>query len=139
MRVDREKLLTVVAFAVDESDKQLSRSRAQNVLQNAGVEVIFQLVAKRMLDIFQRACIAAAAGSSSLLQLVVGRVGKAQHHLAEVFAELVFLGQQLQHFLFRLLRRYENEIPIPGENRTGDFAIDGSYETQAARAQVEGS
>src|SRR3954465_2472382 len=66
-----------------------------------------------MLDIFQRACIAAAAASSSLLQLVVGRVRKAQDHLAEVFAELVFLGQQLQHFLFRLLSGTRTKFPSP--------------------------
>ena len=55
-------------------------------------------------------------GCVEFCKIFAGRIGEAQHHLAAVLAEFIFLGQQLQHASFRL-RRIENKIPLTDEDR----------------------
>src|SRR5579871_2918305 len=59
--IDGEKLLAVVALAVDESDKEAAGLGAQEIFQHADLQIRLHLVASRMLGIFEQAAIASAA------------------------------------------------------------------------------
>ena len=125
MRVDREKLLIVVAFAMDESHEQAARFRAEHILQDARVQVVPQhlAVTHGVLAVLKQAVVAAARSSTAgFLDLVIRRVGKAQHQVAEVFAEFILFGEKLQHAHLRRRRR-DHEIAIPHEDCSRHFAL----------------
>ena len=137
VRIDLVKFLPVVALAVNEGDEQASRLRTQHVFENARFKISLQLVPGRVLAVFQRPGIAAGcARAAAFLDLVVSGVGEAQGHLAEGFAELVFLGQQLQHASLRC-RRIENKIPIADKHGSRHLARHRRDEADSAGTQME--
>ena len=94
MGVDRKQFLTVVVLAMDKGDEQASRLGTQHVFENPRFKIPLELVPGRVLAVFQRSGIAAGCRRlPSFLNLVIGRIRKAQRHLAEAFAEFIFLGQ----------------------------------------------
>src|SRR5271157_4224226 len=79
---------------------------AEHILENAGIQVVVYLLAGGVLAIAQQSWIAGRRSSAAgFLDLVVGAVGKAQHQVAEAFAELLLLGQQGKTAFFGRQRR----------------------------------
>jgi hypothetical protein len=114
-----------VCFLNEGSEKR-SGLGTQDVFQNTKFEVLFQLMAGRVLTVFQYARIATARGSSaSFFKLIVGAVRKAQHKLGEIFAELVFAGEQLQHAALGCRRGVDDEVAVAHENCASHFALSG--------------
>ena len=82
--------------AVDEGVEQASGLRTQDILQDSGLQVVLELVTRRILAVFQQTRIAAAGRRrAGFLDVVIRRIGKAQDRLIEVLAEFLFLRQQL--------------------------------------------
>ena len=92
----------------------------------------------RVLTIFQQASVTASGGyAAGLLQFVVGAVGEAQNQVIEIFAKLVFPGQQLQHASLGCRSGIDNEVAIPHENGAGNFALCRRQEAHCSGAQVK--
>src|ERR1019366_9188065 len=109
------------ALAVDEGDEQPSRLRAQYFLQDARFEIELELVARRILTVFQQARIATTGGcAAAFLDVVIGRIRKAQDCLTEVLAELVLFREQLQTLALGFQRRIEDKVPVSGEHCARD-------------------
>ena len=93
MGVDRQQFLTVVVLAMDKGDEQASRLGTQQVFENPRFKIHLELVPGGVLAVFQRSGIAAGCRRlPGFLNLVIGRIRKAQRHLAEAFAEFIFLS-----------------------------------------------
>src|SRR5215475_11462078 len=139
MRIDHVKLFVTITLPVHKGDEQHTWLRTQHIFQNPEFEVALQLVTGCVLTIAQQSRITAAGSrAAGLLEFVVSRVGEAQHQMAEVFAEFVFPGQQLQHASFRSRSSVQHEVPIAHEDRTGYLALRRREKTYGARSQVEG-
>src|SRR5215813_638266 len=114
MRIDHVKLFVTITLPVHKGDEQHTWLRTHHIFQNPEFEVALQLVTGCVLTIAQQSRITAAGSrAAGLLEFVVSRVGEAQHQMAEVFAEFVFPGQQLQHASFRSRSSVQHEVPSP--------------------------
>ena len=134
MRVDREKLLIVVAFAVNESHEQAARLRAEHILQDARVQVVPQhlAVTHGVLAVLKQAVVAAARGSTAgFLDLVIRRVGEAEYQVAEVFAEFILFGEKLQHAHLRRRRR-DHEVAVAHEDCSRHLTLHRRHEADCA-------
>ena len=131
--VDLVELLIVVALAVDEGKKEISRLGAKNFFEDAGFQVVLYFVAGCILAVLENASIATAGGRRArFFNFVVSRIREAQHQSLELLAKFVFLGQILEAFAFCFRRRVQNEMALANKDSAGHFAIDGGNKTDRA-------
>src|SRR5208282_663505 len=111
VRLNFIDLFVVVALAVDEGDEQSSGLGTQYILEDAGLQVVLELVACRILAVLQQVRIAASGrGAVGFLEVVICRVGKAEDRLSKALAEFVFFGQEFQTIALGLERRDEDKV-----------------------------
>src|SRR5208283_4867773 len=106
-----------------EGEEQPSGLGAQYIFQDAGLQVVLEFVARRVLAIFQQARIATGGRrGAAFLDFAIGRVCKAQDRLIKLLAELVLFGEQLQTLTLGFEWRVEDEVAFAYENRSCDLA-----------------
>ncbi len=127
-----------VVFAMDKSVEEAAGFGTQHIFENAGLEIVLEFVAGRVLAVPEQARIAAnRRRGAAFFDFVISRIGEAEDGLDKLLAELIFLGQQLQTPAFRFGRRIENEIAVANKNRARDLALHRIHKAHRTRMQME--
>src|SRR5205085_10277408 len=107
---------------MNEGDKETARFRTNYVLKKPAGQVVIDLMLQYVLAVLQWAGIASGwRGGIALFQIIISRVGKAQHQAVEVFVVDVFLGKQLQHFVLNQQRRREAQAAFSFKHGPSNF------------------
>src|SRR6266496_2448181 len=140
MRVDQVNLLTVVFLAVNERHEKLARITRKHVLENAGVEIVFEflVVPHHMLGITQEARIAGSRRRrSSLLYFFVSRIGEAEDHMVKSLHKLITLREQPERRVFNWDGRIKDHAAVAYEHCAGNFSLHGRDKAHGSRMQME--
>ena len=118
--------------------KRPARLGAHYILRMRASRLYLELVARRILAVFQQARVATTGRcAAAFLDVVIGRIGETQHRLTEVLAELIFFREQFQALALGLQRRIEDKIAVTGKHCARDLALHWRHKAHRSRAQME--
>src|SRR5205823_13469988 len=91
-----------------------------------------------ILAVAQQAGVASSGSSPArFLEFVVGSICEPKHEMAEVLAEFILLGEQLEAGALRSLPRVKDHVAIAHKYCARYLPLHWSYKTNRARAQVK--
>src|SRR5262252_678132 len=124
---------------MDEGDKESARLGAQHVFQNAGFEIVFELVTSCALALLPHSGVTSSRRrAAGFLEFFIRGVRETQDRTLKGFIKIGPFGEQPQAGIFRCSRWRKQHFAVPDEHRSSHLALNRVRETDGTGAEPEG-